>query len=108
MAERLTNSCKEIPTLCDNAEYWLQVYFKLKDYEDLEEGGKLIELPCADGDVVYWRNVAGELKKAIICGYNLSAECDDGRGYTIRPEIIGKTVFSTREEAEAALKGAEE
>lgn len=34
MAERLTNSCKEIPTLCDNAEYWLQVYFKLKDYED--------------------------------------------------------------------------
>lgn len=35
--ERLTNSDKEIPTLVDNAEYWLQVYFKLKDYEDLEE-----------------------------------------------------------------------
>ena len=35
--ERLTNSNKEIPTLFDNAEYWLQVYFKLKDYEDLEE-----------------------------------------------------------------------
>lgn len=34
--ERLTNSNKEIPTLFDNAEYWLQVYFKLKDYEDLE------------------------------------------------------------------------
>ena len=31
--ERLTNSDKEIPTLNDNAEYWLQVYFKLKDYE---------------------------------------------------------------------------
>lgn len=31
--ERLTNGDKEIPTLNDNAEYWLQVYFKLKDYE---------------------------------------------------------------------------
>ena len=45
MAERLTNSCKEIPTLCDNAEYWLQVYFKLKDYEDLEEQSRLVFLP---------------------------------------------------------------
>ena len=35
--KRLTNSEKEIPTLIDNAEYWLQVYFKLKDYEDFEE-----------------------------------------------------------------------
>lgn len=81
-----------------------------KDLEtlvNLEEQGRLIELPCANGDLVYWRNVAGEIKKATICGYNLSAECNDGRGYTIRPEIIGKTVFLTREEAEAALRGAE-
>lgn len=35
--ERLTNSNKEIPTLDDNAEYWLKVYFKLKDYENKEE-----------------------------------------------------------------------
>lgn len=51
--ERLTNSSKEIPTLIDNAEYWLQVYFKLKDYEDLEEQGRLVELPCKVGDTVY-------------------------------------------------------
>lgn len=43
--KRLTNSGKEIPTLIDNAEYWLQVYFKLKDYEDLEEQGRLVKLP---------------------------------------------------------------
>ena len=43
--ERLTNSGKEIPTLVNNAEYWLQVYFKLKDYEDLEEQGLLLRLP---------------------------------------------------------------
>ena len=35
--ERLTNCDKEIPTLVDNAEYWLEAYFKLKKYEDLEE-----------------------------------------------------------------------
>ena len=43
--DRLTNRDKEIPTLFDNAEYWLQVYFKLKDYEDLEEQGLLLRLP---------------------------------------------------------------
>ncbi len=43
--ERLTNSEKEIPTLFDNAEYWLEAYFKLKDYEDLEEQGRLVKLP---------------------------------------------------------------
>lgn len=53
MAERLTNSCKEIPTLCDNAEYWLQVYFKLKDYEDLEEQGKLVILQKPIGRVTF-------------------------------------------------------
>lgn len=46
--ERLTNSNKEIPTLFDNAEYWLTMYFKLKDYENLEEQGRLIKLPCKD------------------------------------------------------------
>lgn len=49
--ERLTNSEKEIPTLFDNAEYWLEAYFKLKDYEDLEEQGRLLKLPLADDKV---------------------------------------------------------
>lgn len=51
--ERLTNSDKEIPTLVNNAEYWLEVYFKLKDIEDAEEQGLLIRLPCKVGDTVY-------------------------------------------------------
>lgn len=51
--ERLTNSDKEIPTLVNNAEYWLEVYFKLKDIEDAEEQGLLLRLPCKVGDTVY-------------------------------------------------------
>lgn len=46
--ERLTDSNKEIPTLDDNAEYWLKVYFKLKDYEDLEQRRKLIKIPSEE------------------------------------------------------------
>lgn len=50
--EKLTDSNKEIPTLVNNAEYWLKVYFKLKNYEDLEEQGRLIKLPAKDGATV--------------------------------------------------------
>lgn len=69
MEERLTNSCKEIPTLCDNAEYWLQVYFKLKDYEDLEKAGKLITLPCKIGDsgtVSVWDKEGNEYEIPVV------------------------------------------
>ena len=42
--KRLTDSDKEIPTLVDNTKYWLKVYFKLKEYEDLEEQSELKNL----------------------------------------------------------------
>lgn len=120
--ERLTNSDKEIPTLDDNAEHWLKAYFKLKDYEDLEEQGRLLKLPCKVGDTV-WDNDCGRP-----CAYTITAfsfgECE---GYIDEPvtnkEIIfyysnssgsitgsfaeseiRKTVFLTKSEAEAKLK----
>ena len=119
--ERLTNSDKEIPTLVDNAEYWLKAYFRLKDYENLEEQARLIKLPCKIGDIV-WINSFRPYAYTITAfsfGY-----CD---GYIDRPvsskEIIfyisssngrllgkfaeseiGKTVFLTKSEAEAKLK----
>ena len=120
--ERLTNSNKEIPTLVDNAEYWLMVYFKLKEYEDLEEQGRLLKLPCKVGDVICGNDFDSP------CAYTITAfsfgECE---GYVDEPatnkEIIfyysnssgsitgsfaeseiRKTVFLTREEAEEKLK----
>ena len=120
--ERLTSSNKEILTLIDNAEYWLQVYFKLKDYENLEEQSRLLKLPCKVGDVI-WDNDFGSP-----CAYTITAfsfgECED---YIDEPatnkEIIfyysnlsgsitgsfaeseiKKTVFLTKSEAEAKLK----
>ena len=45
-------------------EYWehrqvVEYLRKLKDYEDLEEQGKLIKLPCKVGDTVYVNGVLG-------------------------------------------------
>lgn len=93
--KRLTNSGKEIPTLIDNAEYWLQVYFKLKDYEDLEELGRLVKLPCKVGtDVYYILGIPNETPCTIDkCVFELSDI-----------HKIGKTLFLTREEAETKLK----
>lgn len=64
--ERLTNSDKEIPTLSDNAEYWLKAYFKLKDYEDLEG---LIGIPMKDLAEIFRQNIPEDCRhpqKAIV------------------------------------------
>lgn len=119
--ERLTNSNKEIPTLVDNAEYWLKAYFKLKDYEDLEEQGRLIKLPCKVGDTVYVNGVLGcgeaERYRVIRVDYHstlgtgknefyiealLCTDPDSSIGFYDKQ--FGKTVFLTKSEAEAKLK----
>lgn len=104
--ERLTDSNKEIPALDDNAEYWLKVYFRLKEYEDLEEQGRLIELPCKVGDTAY------EIAGATTHGYGYGWKCLTYEKAYVHETVfnlgrlndIGKTVFLTREEAEAKLK----
>ena len=114
MAERLTNSRKEIPTLCDNAEYWLQVYFKLKDYEDLEEQGRLIALPCKIGDTVWdikWWDDTTETR--VIDGKTyfrrvMKHKVTKSKFKLFDYDSFGKTIFLTREEAEAALKEVDE
>ena len=90
---------------------------RLKEYEDLEEQGRLIKLPCNVGDTLY--SALGEkvLKSEVISvKYHCEAE---NHGVFIRERIIidtddfeteinfsdiGKTVFLTKSEAEAKLK----
>lgn len=119
--EKLTNSDKEIPTLVDNAEYWLQVYFKLKDYENLEKQGRLIKLPCKVGDTVYVNGVrgCGEAEKYRVIRVDYHSTLGTGRNefyieallcadpdsvITFYDKQFGKTVFLTKSEAEAKLK----
>ena len=89
---------------------------KLAYYEDLEEQGRLIELPCAVGDAVYLFShdiihpfiindftltKHGVEFKASYCGEEKNLE---HWAFRLPVSKIGKTVFLTPEEAEAKLK----
>lgn len=117
--ERLTDSDKEIPTLVDNAEYWLKVYFKLKDYENLEEQGRLIKLPCKVGDKIFldFAGFGKDVGKFTVKDFHLDCFkngetilfCDyESNDRTLSGQIdvmeFGKSVFLTKSEAEAKLK----
>lgn len=91
-----------------------EAYYKLQRYEDLEEQGRLIELPCKIGDTVWnirwWDNITetrvidGETYFRHIMKHKVTKSQFSLYDY----EELGKTVFLTREEAEAALKGENE
>lgn len=92
-------------------EYWehkqVSEYLrKLKDYEDLEEQGRLIKLPCKVGDTVYvivGKNISVQnIQRATIDSERKIEFCTKRRGFTLFD--IGKTVFLTQSEAEAKLK----
>ena len=107
--KRLTNSDKEIPTLCNNAEYWLQAYFKLKEYEDLEEQGLILKLPCKVGDTVYYIE-DNKVNKFVVYSFDIRPlqqfVCNYG-GIRLNFKNFGKTVFLTKEQAKENLKESE-
>ena len=82
------------------------------DIIQAEQAGRLVVLPCKVGDDVWFVRKFGKercIKRAEVSCINI-----DCRGEVfvsarrISGGYIGKTVFLTREEAEAALKGGEE
>lgn len=100
---------------------------KLADYEDAEETGTLVRLPCKVGDTVYIKGVPVKVSGINIeneITYYVHIDCYDCgdcpfyedenswegehdckiSGYLeFTDDDIGKTVFLTREEAEKAL-----
>ena len=122
--ERLTDRSKEIPLPNpDNALFWARVHEKLARYEDAEQNKRLIVLPCKVGDTVYElsrlcndKRFLPFIHKHVITAITTSHgkkgfgavfyyEGEIGT-HTIKLKDFGDTVFLTREEAEAALKGA--
>lgn len=120
--ERLT----ERNPLWINDEMWLNacepddeeiesVYHKLKEYEDLEEQGRLVKLPCKVGDTV-WKVEEGlehtyierlvidriEVNDSYI--YYFADEKITGKSVILDDCDFSKTVFLTKSEAEAKLK----
>ena len=99
------------------------VYRRLKDYEDLEEHGRLIKLPCKVGDTVYCifnRYTKCTPSNEEFDEYNCQGceyECDSKKENYVQGMIaysldwivinlkkFGKTVFLTKSEVEAKLK----
>ena len=76
-----------------------------KEYEDKEEQGVLIELPCKEGDTVYII-VGKDILEQRVLGYKISSS-DGIEIYTLKRILyvsdFGKTVFLTRSEAKEAL-----
>ena len=101
---------------------------KLAEYENLEEQGRLIRLPCKVGDVVYTiekrRNNHGTHDKVIVehtviafviegCPVPFMQIVGDNAnkniyGKFVRIDAIGTLAYLTRAEAEAKLKEIEE
>ena len=109
--------CKYVVDGCKNC-YIQQAFKKLADYEDLEDQGLIVRLPCKVGDTVYRVN-AGAKQPIIpmtvseihfICYKNECAVRFDAIGKEdmgescYRLEDIGRIVFLTREEAEKKLE----
>lgn len=104
-----------------NDEMWLNacepddeeieaVYRKLKNYEDLEEQGRLLKLPCKIGTKVYnitwWEDVQ---EKVVVKGktyYRTVRKHKVTKSTFSYLDIkeFGKTLFLTKSEAEAKLK----
>lgn len=113
--ERLTERMENAPdgesnVWVKNHDY-IKVSEKLAEYEDLEEQGLLVRLPCKVGDYLYCI-VNGKVKKLKVHSFGVSdfeitdIEFKYVDGFKIVRFVgeVGKTVFLTREEAEKKLE----
>lgn len=95
---------------CEVCGFNYEICKKLGEYEDLEEQGRLIKLPCKVGDTVYnitwWDDVQ---EKVVVKGktyYRTVRKHKVTKSTFSYFDIdeFGKTVFLTKSEAEAKLK----
>ena len=102
------DSCSQGAGNCKTVENMIK---KLATYEDLEEQGLLVRLPCKVGDDLYCI-VNGEVKKLKVHSFGvpdfeiIDIEFKYVDGFKIVRFVgeVGKTVFLTHEEAENKLE----
>ncbi len=102
----------------DKLPSYVAIYERLREYENLEEQGKLLKLPCAVGDTVYYADneyyfavlpvKVDEI--SIMESSVILYKCllFDGNGdvetqFDFDKDDFGKTVFLTQPEVEAEL-----
>lgn len=107
------NNCKYNYRYCDNAlencPTIAEIFEKLADYEDAEEQGLLVKLPCKPGDTIYY--VAdGKITEKHVNGFLYTNQLyivTEEFNFNCPAALIGHALFITREEAEAKLKEME-
>lgn len=132
--ERLT--CNKLKTICDGyfvnlaskkettkyrmlaetAPKYEELYRKLAEYEDLEEQGLLLKLPCKVGDAVWWLNgkflMECEIESFVVnedgvsfahIRYLQDKKHNIYYGHNLDIEKLGIIWFLTKEEAKQAL-----
>lgn len=107
--ERLTERETRMVNSFDKDEnYKAELYNRLAAYEEAEERGFLVRLPCKVGDTVYYvdggRSYKAKATAFRVNKFGLRIHCwRNFMGCIEFDGIYGITVFLTREEAEAAL-----
>lgn len=115
LTERLSNGQAAVFGCGNNCEYDYKycnnhledcptinkIYEKLARYEDLQEQGKLVKLPCAVGDTVYVLHIDNE---SYLMNNERLWEIVEEKFEVHHFDYIGKTVFSTRKAAEKELE----
>ena len=83
----------------------------LGKYEDLEEQGLLIKLPCKVGSTAF-QIVGDEIEKLMVGNFHLNGISElvmfiktDGETFLDYADLFGEEFFLTREDAEEALRG---
>lgn len=125
--DMVVKECKDTDYPCGDKCAIQRAFDKLADYEDLEEKGLLLKLPCKVGDTVWHINekITKQGRKKVIKFFVDNGEVDNIRlGSVMIPQITlctsdnhwitfdldedwNKNIFLTKEEAEQELKRLE-
>lgn len=101
--------------MCDTYTYLLDVCEKLAHYENAEEQGRLLILPCKLGDTVYYIHMdcpKDDKKEYCTDPVEYCGKCHHrvptimSKKYTLYD--IGMSVYLTEQEAKEALEGMKE
>ena len=105
---------------CDNCEIMTSICEKLGEFEDLEEQGLLLRLPCNIGDTIYevsYENREFVIKEHIVKEFiyrtyrfpRIEIYCENENGFLVCNNIgkLDECLFLTQAEAEQKLKEME-
>ena len=103
---KLSDKPQAVPIMSDSKIGTQDCLNRLAEYEDLEEKGLLLRLPCKVGDTIYFETFVKNGSESIgvqphkVVEVRVSFVCDDWPDTEVPDWAFGKTAFLSKEEAE--------